>query len=233
MSGLAQTLPLLVAQYGFIVLFLIVFIEEAGVPLPLPSDILLLVCGSFVARGELSFATMIGAALAGTVLGSALLYTLARHGGRPLVRRYGHWIRLNEQRLDRAAVWLTAHPIRRLFGFRLFPRFPIYSTIAAGILVLPRAYATAAFAGSGMLWALVWTLLGAALHAQITGVIAVVSRVDRIGSIVAITIAAMIVAALVVRTLRSQRSGRASTAVTPQAPSGKGNISTLHGPDGA
>src|SRR6185312_14574138 len=80
-------LTTLVATYGVLFIFLVVLVEEAGLPLPLPSDLMLLVSGSLVARGRLNLGLTLGSVVVATVLGTAALYTLARWGGRPLVLR--------------------------------------------------------------------------------------------------------------------------------------------------
>ena len=50
MPAIGASLLSLLTTYGPVVLFLIVLVEEAGVPLLLPSDLMLLVVGSRVAQ---------------------------------------------------------------------------------------------------------------------------------------------------------------------------------------
>ena len=169
----------LVTTYGPLVIFLIVLIEEAGLPLPIPSDMLLLFSGSLVAQGRLNLGLTLGSVVFATVLGTALLFTLARRGGRPLLRRYGRWIRLDEARFLRAETRLKTHAFWRLTAFRLVPGLRPYSTLTAGILAIPRPQATLAFALSGTIWASVWIGLGILLAPHLSTVVPVIRRAEQ------------------------------------------------------
>src|ERR671929_144233 len=60
---------------------LIFLLEEAGVPMPLPGDLVLIWAGYRVAAGQSALLTVLLAAELPTLLGASLLYWLARRGG--------------------------------------------------------------------------------------------------------------------------------------------------------
>jgi membrane protein DedA with SNARE-associated domain len=200
----------LIASYGAFILFVIVLVEEAGLPLPLPSDLMLLFSGSLVAQGRLNVELTFASVMVATVLGTAVLYSLARHGGRPLVQRHGHWIRLDEARLCRAEQRLRKRAIWRLTILRLIPGLRVYSTITAGVLAIPRTEATVAFALSGAAWAALWIGLGVVLGPQLPVAIAWLQRIEHVGSAGILIIALVVVAGLLLRTYWSH--ARRSTA---------------------
>jgi len=179
----------LIATHGSVVLFLIVLVEEIGVPLPIPSDLMLLFSGSLVANGTLNPILTLGGVVAAIILGTTALFTLARHGGRPLLLRYGRFIHCDESRLDRIEQRLHVHAFWRLTALRLIPGLRPYGTMTAGILGLPRRLAVLAFAVAGMIWASVWIALGAVLGPHFGTIVPVLQRVEQtagLGLVVAI-----------------------------------------------
>ena len=66
--------------YGLPVLFGTLVIGSIG--LPLPSSLLLLVAGSFVAQGDMSLWPVLALAAAGAILGDNVGYALGRWGSR-------------------------------------------------------------------------------------------------------------------------------------------------------
>ncbi len=87
LEGMAQALERFLADYGYIALFLLMLVEEAGIPLPLPNEVALMYAGYLAYKGELD-ANIAGlVATMGAAGGSTILYLVARKGGRPLLRR--------------------------------------------------------------------------------------------------------------------------------------------------
>ena len=103
MSGfLHEALALIepwVATYGVLAIFLIVYLESLG--LPLPGESALVAAGVLSARGDLDIAPALLAVFSGAVLGDGTGYWIGRFGGRPLLRRFGPYLKLTPERLDR------------------------------------------------------------------------------------------------------------------------------------
>lgn len=170
----------LMTSHGYLLLFAIILLEESGVPLPVPGDLLLLFTGSLVARGVLAFVPAFVLLSLATLIGTSLLYTLAFRGGRPLLRRYGRWLRIREEKVDRAERWLGRRPLSGVALLRLTPGLRIYSTIVAGMLAVPRRRATISFVLSGMIWGGAWLTLGVLLGPGVDRVAHVIGRFDRL-----------------------------------------------------
>jgi membrane protein DedA with SNARE-associated domain len=137
MGQLAAGLVAMLIGHEYIVIVAITLLEEAGVPLPVPGDALLMLAGYLAASGSLSFLGCFFGADFGAIAGASVLYWVARRGGRPLVVRYGRILRLREERLDQ-----LARLFRRLGPFgpgicRLVPGLRIYTSALAGLAVLP------------------------------------------------------------------------------------------------
>jgi len=91
---------------------LTVFVQEAGVPLPLPIGGVLLYLGYRATAQPLVLLglTVLIIELA-TVLGASAKYWIGLKGGRPLLHTYGRYVRLKEERLQtRSGSFATMAP---------------------------------------------------------------------------------------------------------------------------
>lgn len=82
---MTETIFGLVTQYGVYVIFASAFLSCLA--LPIPTSLMMLTGGAFVASGDLSFWTVGFAAFVGAVLGDQTGYFLGRTGGSALVDR--------------------------------------------------------------------------------------------------------------------------------------------------
>lgn len=82
---MTETVFGLVTDYGAYVIFVSAFLSCLA--LPIPTSLMMLTGGAFVASGDLSVWTVGAAAYAGAVLGDQAGYFIGRYGGSPLVDR--------------------------------------------------------------------------------------------------------------------------------------------------
>lgn len=138
-------------RYDTLMAFLIVLLEEAGVPMHIPSDLIMVVAGSRVADGKMSLLLTLLVIEGATLLGASLLYWLSARGGRPLLVRYGRYIHLNHQRLDQAERWVQRHGALAVLVGRITPGLRILTVIAAGAFGVPyREFLPALAIGSSL-----------------------------------------------------------------------------------
>ena len=90
-------------DYGLLAIFGIMFLKETGLPVPVPSDLIMLAVAVQSAAGQFVVWQAFTALWVAMVLGAWAQYILARELGRPFLYRFGKYIGLNERRLDRAA----------------------------------------------------------------------------------------------------------------------------------
>ena len=127
----------LVASHNYVALFVLILIEEAGCPLPLPGESLIIFAGSRIAHQQMSVLRVFGAVVPASAIGCTILYFLARTGGRALVRKIGHRIHFTEAQLDRMdAKARRIGPVAVLLG-RLTPGIRVPTDVAAGIFRVP------------------------------------------------------------------------------------------------
>lgn len=109
---------------------------------PIPSEVIMPLAGFAAARGQMSLPLAVIAGVAGTVLGNAVWYELARAVGsariRPLFARYGRWFAVDDSDFGRAEATLRRYgPVALFFG-RLLPGIRTVISIPAGLVEIPR-----------------------------------------------------------------------------------------------
>src|SRR5260221_13548173 len=96
--SLSDVLISLIPIYGPWIIFGIVALESAGVPLP--GETVLIAAALLAATtGQIKIVVVVVAAAAGAIVGDGMGYMVGRRFGLPFLRRYGRYIRLDEDRL--------------------------------------------------------------------------------------------------------------------------------------
>lgn len=147
-------------RHGLLAAFVFLLIEEAGVPVPVPGDFLMLYLGVRAGEGRVPLWQAIVVMELATMLGATSLYVAARLAGRGLVYRYGRFIRLTPERLDSAESWLTQHGSRAVFLGRLVPGLRIVTAVACGVFSIPASVFIPSMSLGALLYIVVYTLLG-------------------------------------------------------------------------
>ncbi|HEY3058437.1 MAG TPA: DedA family protein [Chloroflexota bacterium] len=147
-------------RHGLLAAFVVLLVEEAGVPVPVPGDFLMLYLGVRAGEGWVPLWQAIVVMELATIVGATVLYTAARLGGRGLVYRYGRFIRLTPERLDNAETWLKQHGSRAVFLGRLLPGLRIVTAVACGVFEVPPRIFLPAMSLGALLYIVVYTLLG-------------------------------------------------------------------------
>ncbi len=147
-------------QHGVLAAFVYLALEEGGVPIPVPGDFLMLALGARAREGSIVLWQVIAAMEAGTVLGSSVLYVLARRGGRGIVERYGPFIGIGAAQLDRAERQLQRHGAIAVVLGRLLPGLRVLTAIACGIFRVPYRVFLPAMSLGSLIYILGYTMLG-------------------------------------------------------------------------
>ncbi len=141
----------------------LLYIEESGLPLPVPGDVYVVYLGS-VARGS-AFALVAAwlAIVLAVTAGASNLYAIARRWGHRLVEhRLAPVLHVDERRLQRAERWFKRWGALAIIFGRHIPGCRIPITVVAGIFEVPYRVFAVSVAVSSAIWAAVWLWLGAA-----------------------------------------------------------------------
>ena len=105
---------------------------EAGLPIPIPSDVVMLLVGERVAAGGFPLWLAVVAFEAVAVVGTALLFLACRGPGHALVARFGPRLGLTEERLARATALVERRGRPALAVGRGTPGLRTVTVVAAG-----------------------------------------------------------------------------------------------------
>lgn len=124
-----------IVQYGYPGLTALLMLGIVG--LPIPDETLLVFSGFLIYQGKLGAVPTFLAALAGAVSGITISYLLGRSLGRSIVDRYGKYLHITEERLDRVERWFERIGDWLLpVGF-FVPGLRHFTALTAGIAGLP------------------------------------------------------------------------------------------------
>jgi membrane protein DedA with SNARE-associated domain len=102
--------------------------------LPVPSEVVIPPAAFLAAQGLLNFWGVILAGTLGSYFGAAASYCISLFIGRPLVLRYGRFVLLTPEKLERAEIWLARYESGGVFFARLLPVVRHLISIPAGIV---------------------------------------------------------------------------------------------------
>jgi membrane protein DedA with SNARE-associated domain len=128
-----------IVHYGYLAIFVLMLAESACVPVP--SELTMLfggaLAGGAVAGAHLSLALVVAAGVAGNVVGSYLAWGIGRYGGQAAWRRWGRYVLLREEDIDRAERWFGRHGTKAVFFGRLLPVIRTFISLPAGFARMP------------------------------------------------------------------------------------------------
>ncbi len=106
----------LFGRYGYAVLFVGVFLENLGIPVP--GETVLLAAGFFAKQGTLRLSIVIPCAIVAAIFGDNFGYWIGRRGGRKFIERYGKYIGLSAKRLTGVEAYFRKHGPHTIFTAR-------------------------------------------------------------------------------------------------------------------
>lgn len=185
---LAQIQPL-IAQHGYWVVFFIIMLESAGVPLP-GETVLVLASGYAGATRELDITLVISCAAAGAIIGDNIGFWVGRTWGANFLLRYGKFVRLSENRLKLGQYLFVKHGAKIVF----FGRFVAFLRVFAALLAGVNKYHWPQFlffnAAGGIIWALIFGIgayrFGDLLH-RVSGPLGIIALFGGVCGVIAFT----------------------------------------------
>ena len=145
--------------YGYWAVLLFVAIESTGIPFP--GETMLLVASIYAGTTHrLAIPLVIAAAAAGAILGDNLGYWVGRGGGYRLLRRYGHYIHIDERRMKLGQYLFRKHGGKVVFFGRFIAVLRAWAAFLAGVNRMPWAPFLLYNALGGITWATLYGLGG-------------------------------------------------------------------------
>jgi membrane protein DedA with SNARE-associated domain len=124
---------------GYIGIVFLMFLENVFPPIP--SELVMPFAGFTAAQGKLSLVGVILAGMAGSVLGSLPLYYAGKLLGeerlKSLADRYGKWLTVSGDDIEKAKRWFDRHGNKAVFFCRLIPGIRSLISLPAGMAAMP------------------------------------------------------------------------------------------------
>jgi membrane protein DedA with SNARE-associated domain len=140
--------------YGALALFVIIYFESLGAPLPGESA---LIASSLLAlHGDLNLYHVLIAVFCGAVLGDSTGYLIGHFGGVKLIARYGYLIKLTPERLAEFEQLFEKKGPYIVAGARFVPVLRQLNGIVAGSMKMPWPHFLIANAVGAAAWTLLW-----------------------------------------------------------------------------
>ena len=147
----------LIETFGLFLLFFLVALESAGIPLP--GETALITAGVLAGRGELNVAAVVAVAAAGAIAGDNIGYWIGRTGGRKALERWSPIRRFGGRVVPAGERLFERHGAKAVFLGRFFAVLRVTAAWLAGISKMPWWKFFFWNASGGICWSLLVGLL--------------------------------------------------------------------------
>jgi membrane protein DedA with SNARE-associated domain len=166
LNFLARNLDSVLANYGYLAVFFFVGIESIGVPVP--GETMLVTAAIYAGTtGKLSIFWVIVASAAGAIVGDNIGYVIGRTGGYRLLKRYGRYIRLEENRLRLGQYLFHKHGPKVVFFGRFVSVLRIFAAFLAGVNRMHWRRFLIFNAAGGIIWSTIYGVAAYLLGQQL------------------------------------------------------------------
>jgi membrane protein DedA with SNARE-associated domain len=179
-------------HYGLWAVLFLVLIEDFGIPVP--GETVLIAASVFAGSGRLNVFAVALVGFAAAVLGDNIGYAIGRFGGRRLVDRWGKYVFLTPERLDKAEAFFERHGAKIIVVARFVEGLRQANGIIAGIAEMHWLRFLACNALGAALWVGTWVSIGFLAGQHITPIYNAVTKYSLYAAIVAVIVIAVWVA---------------------------------------
>jgi membrane protein DedA with SNARE-associated domain len=134
-GGLITELEAAFRTYGYPVIFGLILLECAG--LPVPGDTFLMLGGVAAHEGSLNLFWVIIVAASAAIIGDNLGYLVGRKGGRPFLERYGRILHVRQNHIATLDGYFRDHGAKTIFAARWIPFLRVWGALFAGASRMP------------------------------------------------------------------------------------------------
>jgi membrane protein DedA with SNARE-associated domain len=145
-------------HFGYWAVLLLVMIEDFGVPVP--GETVLIAASVYAGAGRLNVVAVGVIGFVAAVSGDNIGFAIGHFGGRALVLRWGRYVRLTEERLDKAERFFDRHGGWIIMVARFIEGLRQANGIVAGITGMRWQRFLAFNALGAALWVGTWVSLG-------------------------------------------------------------------------
>lgn len=123
-----------IQRFGYFGIFLTMTMESAGILIP--SEIVVPFSGFLAGQDKLNLWIVIFIAALANLTGSIILYLIGFSGGRWFLFKYGKYILIKKEDLEKADNWFQRYGSKAIFFSRLIPIIRTFISLPAGVTKL-------------------------------------------------------------------------------------------------
>jgi membrane protein DedA with SNARE-associated domain len=147
-----------VGSFGYFGIFVMMFLESSF--FPFPSEVVMIPAGFLAYRGEMNLTLAITSGILGSLSGAIFNYYLAMKFGRAFLSKYGKYVLIKEETLEKMEDFFAKHGHISTFSGRLIPAVRQYISLPAGLAKMNLwKFSLYTSLGAGI-WVLILALLG-------------------------------------------------------------------------
>ena len=158
LPGFLNVVGTYLGHYGYWAILLLVMVEDFGIPVP--GETILIAAAIYAGAGRLNVVAVGLVGFVAAVIGDNIGFAIGHFGGRALALRWGKYIFLTEERLDKAEVFFARHGGKIIVVARFIEGLRQANGIIAGIAGMRWLRFLAFNALGAALWVGTWVSLG-------------------------------------------------------------------------
>lgn len=120
-----------VGSWGYLGIFMLMFLESSF--FPFPSEVVMIPAGYLSHKGEMNFILSVFVGTLGSLAGALFNYYLSLYMGRNMLIKYGKYVGINEEKLHKLDNFFEKYGEIATFSGRLIPGIRQYISLPAGL----------------------------------------------------------------------------------------------------
>jgi membrane protein DedA with SNARE-associated domain len=209
LPGIFASLAPVLDHWGYLAVGGVVMLEDFGVPVP--GETILIAAAVYAGAGRLNIVAVGVVGFLAAIIGDNIGFAIGHFGGRALALRFGRYVFLTSERLDKAESFFERHGGKIIVVARFIEGLRQANGIVAGITGMHWRRFLAFNALGAALWVGVWVSVGYLAGTHITAIYAQVTRY----SLYALIALGVLVVAFIARHLLRLRRRWASPRPAP------------------
>jgi membrane protein DedA with SNARE-associated domain len=176
LPGVLHSLEPALDRYGYLAVAGFVMLEDFGVPVP--GETILILGAVYAGTGRLNVFAVALVGFVAAVLGDNIGFAIGHFGGRPMIERYGRYVLITSERLDRATNFFERQGAKVVVAARFVEGLRQANGIIAGMSGMHWLRFLLFNAIGAAMWVAVWTSIGYLSGSHIDTIYSAATRYD-------------------------------------------------------
>ena len=144
-----------ITKYGYLAIFLLIFLQEIGAPNPVPNELVLLFSGYMIFLGVMKLPLVILAAILADFTGTCILHTVFYFSGAYILQHKPRWLPIPTRTIYKLKQQISKNGLGGIYFGRLTPFIRGYTSVIAGLLQIE----TRIFLPIALITASIWVVM--------------------------------------------------------------------------